>query len=152
MYKNFILQYPNRHLKHVCEKVIDFKEAKEIASKLIEVTQKVDGPLKIWLGMAANQIGYDKRIVILRKRKGSYTVMVNPEIIEQKWNLPIFSQCYSVDGLYIRRCPYWTKVQYQDLDGKEHIEIIKGGKSATLHQEIEHINGILISDIGKRIL
>lgn len=150
--KSFIIQYPDPILHQLCQKVTNFNEAKKIANKLIEVTKKVDGPLKIWLGMAAPQVGFNKRIIILRRGQGNYTVMVNPEIIDQKWNFPIFSRCFSVKGVYIRKCPYWIKVKYQDLQGKFHTEVVKGGKAATLQQEIDHINGVLISDIGRRIL
>ncbi|MBI2601373.1 peptide deformylase [Candidatus Daviesbacteria bacterium] len=151
-YKSFILQKPDKRLRQVCLKVTNFKEAKEIADKLIEITKKVDGPLKISLGMAAPQVGYDKRVIILRKSQGEYTVMVNPKIVKQKWNLPIFSRCFSVDGVFIIKSPYWIKIEYQDLQGNYNSEVLRGVKAVTLQQEIDHINGVLISDIGLRLL
>ena len=150
-HKTLIVREPDKRLHQVCKNVISLKEAKAIAEKLIEVTEKVDGIFKPWLGMAAPQVGFDKRVIVLKKSQGDYTVMVNPEIVEQKYTLPIFSRCFSLNGIYIIKSPYWIKIKYQDLNGKYHQEIIKGGKAATLFQEISHINGILISDIGIRV-
>lgn len=151
-HKTFIVQSPDERLYRVSELITSFKEAKDIAENLIDVTRKVDGVFKPWLGMAAPQVGFNKRIIVLKKSLGNYTVMVNPEIVEQKMNLPIFSNCFSVDGIYIIKSPYWLKIKYQDLEGKYHQKIINGAKAATVMQEINHINGILISDIGIRIL
>lgn len=151
-HKTFIVQEPDKRLHQVCKSVTSFKEANEIAEKLIEVTGKVDGIYKPWLGMAAPQVGFDKRVIILKKSHGDYTIMINPEIVEKKYTLPIFSRCFSLNGVYIIKSPYWIKIKYQDLSGKYHQEIVKGGKAATFIQEINHINGILISDIGIRIL
>ncbi len=150
--QTFIVREPDKRLHQVCVNVTSFKEAKEIAEKLIEVTRKVDGAFKPWLGMAAPQIGFNKRVIILKKTPGDYTIMINPEIIKQRYTLPIFSRCFSLNGIYIINSPYWIEIKYQDLNGKYHQDIIKGGKAATFIQEINHINGILISDIGIRIL
>lgn len=150
-YKSFIVQDPDKRLHTPCIKVTNFRAAKEIADKLIEVTKEVDGHLKPWLGMAAPQVGYNKRVIILKKLFENYEVMINPEIIEKRWNIPTFSRCFSVEGIYIIRAYYWIKVKYQDLQGYYHTEVISGGKAATLQQETDHINGILISDIGFRL-
>ncbi len=147
-----IVKSPNKQLHLRSSKVISFREAKEIVDSLIVVTKKVDKPWSFWLGMVAPQIGFNKRIIILRKNYHTYTVMINPEIIERKWSFPIFSRCFSVDGIYIVNCPYWVKVKFQDLQGEFHTEVALGGKAATLQQEIDHVNGILISDKGVRII
>jgi len=150
--KDLILKEPDKILRQVSTKVTDFKQAKKIADKLIEVIKSVDGKSKFWLGMAAPQIGISKRIFVLKKSPGRYLVVINPEIIDQKWNGPIFSRCFSVKGIFIRNCPYWTKIRYQDLEENFHTEVFIGGMSATLHQEIEHLDGILVSDMGLKIL
>ena len=151
-YKDFLLQEPDKRLHEMCKAVFSLAEARMIAGKLIEAIKRVDGSLKPWLGMAAPQVGFNKRVIVLKEAKDKYIVMINPEIIEQKWNLPIFSRCFSIDGIYIIRSPYWIKLKYQDLDGKYHQKIVIGGKAATVTQEINHINGMLISNIGMRII
>ena len=75
-----------------------------------------------------------------------YTVMINPEIIEQKWFLPSITTCYSLPGIYLRRHHFYFQVRFMDLKGKTHTKIYKGGKAAALQQEIDHINGVLVCD------
>lgn len=145
---------PNPILHKKSSRVTDFSEAKKIAKELIEVTKQVETPFSIWLGMAAPQIGYNKRVIIIRKSYGNFQVMVNPEILERKWTFPIPypSRCFSLPGIYLIRDYYWTKVRYQDLEKKTHIEVLKGGKASVLQQEINHLDGILLKDIGVRVL
>src|SRR3989344_4452977 len=151
-YRTFIVQEPNERLHRVCKNVTSFKEAREIAEKLIQVTRKVDGIFKPWLGMSAPQVGFNKRVIVLKESTDNYIVMINPEVAKQKWNLPILSRCFSLKGIYKIKSPFWMEVRYQDLEGRNHQKIIKGPKVATLMQEINHINGILISEIGIKLL
>lgn len=148
-----IIQDPDKILHTTSTTVTDFEEAKKIVNKLIDVTKMVDRPLKFWLGMAAPQIGYTKRIFILRNSYRNYTVMINPEILAQKWLLPLVSKCYSLAGqLYLTKYHFWFKVNYQNLDERWCTEVIRGGRAAALQQELDHINGVMLSDKGKRLL
>lgn len=151
---NGILQSPDKRLYTASTKVIDFDEAKKIAQKLIDVTRNVDKPLNFWLGMAAPQVGYNKRVVILRKSYQNYIVMVNPEIVDKTWLLPSIERCYSLKdrGRYLLKRYFWLKIKYQDLEGRYHKDNVFGFRAYTMQQEIDHINGVLISDIGTRIL
>lgn len=142
-----ILQVPDERLRKVSERVQKINgETEKIADELISVTQKVDAYWKPYLGMAAPQIGYNKRIVLVKDSYKKYRVMINPEIIGKKWLFPSFSMCYSVPGLYMVRKYYWLKVKYQDQKGVTRQEILKGGKALALQQEIDHIDGKLVCD------
>lgn len=148
-----IIQDPDKILHTKSTEVTDFNKAKEIVDKLVIVTREVDSPWKLWLGMAAPQVGYNKRVFILRKSYRNYTVMINPEVIKEKWLVPLLCRCYSLKGqLYLTKYHFWFRVKYQDLKGNYHTEVIKGGRAACLQQELDHINGIMLSDKGKRIL
>lgn len=149
-----ILKYPNPILRKKSVKVTDFPDAKKIAEELIEVTRKVDSPFSIWLGMAAPQIGHNKRVIVIRKSYKNYQVMVNPQIVKRKWNspFPLPSKCFSLKGLYLIKDHYWLKAKYYDLEGTIHTEVFKGGKASVLQQEINHLDGILLSDIGIRVM
>ena len=125
---------------------------KKIADKLITVTKKVDKPWKFWIGMAAPQIGYNKRIFILRKSYRNYTIMINPEVLKQKWLFPLICRCYSLKGFYLTMYHFWFRVKYLDLKGYYHTETLRGGRAAAFQQEFDHINGLLLSDKGKRLI
>ena len=142
-----IIQYPDKRLRETCKKVTNFdQELEKIAHDLISVLKKVDIPFMPWYGMAANQIGYDKRVIAIKRSYHKYTIMVNPEIIEKKWNIYSISSCFSLKGMYLLKRQFWQKVRYQDLKGNHHEDIFKGGYSTVLQQEIDHIDGKLVCD------
>ncbi len=147
-----ILKHPNEKLKKVSTEVADFNQVSAITDELIRQIKKVDHFFNFWLGMAAPQIGFNKRVILIKISRGNYKVMINPKIIKRSFSLPLPSKCYSVSGLYIVNNPLWLKVKYQDSNGIFHQEVFKGGKSVVLQQEVDHINGILICDRGLRIL
>lgn len=123
------------------------EDTKKIAEELLAVIQKLDGPLKVFgLGMAAPQIGYSKRIVALKNSYNDYLIMVNPEVVEEKWHLPSVSTCFSLKGMHFLKRPFWMKVSYQNLDGTFQEMTLRGPKAATMKQEIDHLNGILLTD------
>lgn len=145
--KEGIIQYPNKILRLRSKRVTKIDEnTRKIAKKLIEILRKVDKFWKPWLGMAAPQIGYNKSIVAIKESYRNYTIMINPEIMKQKWLLPIIASCFSLKGLYLTKYHYWFKIRYRDLDGKYHTSVLIGGKAAVIRQEIDHLNGKLICD------
>jgi len=154
-----IIKEPNEILHKPCEPITDFEEAGSIAKDLLEVMKSIPvryGIWNKWIGFAANQIGYSKRIIGLKRGKDNYKILVNPIIVEKRF--PFFQpeSCFSLNRkhllqhFYIVKRYLWAKVKYQDLDGQPH-EIILRGPNA-IYQEIDHINGIMVSEIGFRIL
>jgi len=143
-----ILQEPNEILTSVSEEVTNFDEqTKQIAEELKIVIKKADFRGHIFgLGLAAPQLGYNQRIIALKSSYGNYQIMVNPKIVEQKWQLPWTEKCLSLEGRHFLKRYFWLKVQYQDIEGNDFEETIIGPRAAVLQQEIDHINGVLISD------
>ena len=143
-----ILQVPNAILVTKSEEVTIFDEqVDKISNKLHETLKKVDFRGHIFgLGLAAPQIGYNQKIIALKNSYGKYQTMVNPKITEQKWHLPWTEKCLSLNGRHFLKRYFWVKVQYKDIEGNDHEEVIIGPRAAILQQEIDHLNGILISD------
>ncbi len=143
-----ILQDPDPRLRVNSDTVHSFDdETRKVADELKTVIRKVDRPLKIFgLGMAAPQIGYDKRIAVLKNSYGEYFVVVNPEIVEEKWHFLSPSTCFSLKGMHFLERPFWMKVTYQDLNGNSQEIILRGPKAAVMKQEIDHLNGMLLTD------
>jgi len=144
-----ILRDQNKILHTTCEAVTDFEEAKQIAEELVEVIKSVAKFWNIWLGFAANQIGYSKRIIVLRKGKDEYQILINPFLVQTRIPFPYLERCYSTSGIYRVKRYLWAQVKYQDLQ-QQWQEMILKGPSAVYH-EIDHLEGILISEKGKRI-
>lgn len=142
-----ILQEPDERLRKISKKVdrVD-SVAIEITDRLIEVLNRVDSLFKPWLGMAAPQLGYNLRIIAVKKSLRKYQIMINPEILSQKWFFPAVSGCYSLRGMYLISSPYWVKVKYTDMKNTDHVEVFCGNMAILLKQEIDHLDGKLICD------
>ncbi len=148
-----IIKEPNSLLHQKCEPVSNFDEAKQIAEELLAVMKSVSKWWNRWLGFAANQIGYNKRIIGLRNGKDNYEILVNPVLVEKKFPFPYFEKCYSLPSLkeiYLVKRYLWSKVKYQDLNGTWHERILRG--PSAIYQEVDHVDGIMVSEIGRRVL
>lgn len=147
-----IIKEPNNLLYQKCETVVNFEEAKQVSDELLSVIKSVSKWWNRWLGFAANQIGFPKRIVALRKSRDTYEILINPILTETRFPFPYLETCYSLNrkSYYFVKRYLWSKVKYQDLEGKPREMILKG--PSAVYQEIDHINGIMISEIGFRVL
>jgi len=98
------------------------------------------------IGLAANQIGILKRIIIVLNKETIIT-MINPEIIdfsEKTCNLK--EGCLSIPNTYILiNRPETVTVKYRDTRGKPHLETYSGLTSRVIQHEIEHLDGILMT-------
>ncbi|MBE6649525.1 MAG: peptide deformylase [Ruminococcaceae bacterium] len=100
------------------------------------------------VGMAANMIGVNKRIIAFLDESGKmpeYTVMINPEIIKKDGAYNTEEGCLSLLGSP-RPCKRYkmVKVRYQTVDFQTRIKTYVGFTAQIIQHEIDHINGVLI--------
>ncbi len=95
------------------------------------------------VGMAANMIGVNKRIIAF-DNEGSYMVMFNPEIIKQSGPYETREGCLSLPG--VRQTKRWKsiKVQYQNEKFQTRYKTFTGWTAQIIQHEIDHCEGILI--------
>lgn len=95
------------------------------------------------VGMAANMIGVNKRIIAF-DNDGSYMVMFNPEIIKKSEPYETEEGCLSLTG--VRPVKRWKsiKVHYQNEKFQERFKTFTGWTAQIIQHEIDHCNGILI--------
>ena len=95
------------------------------------------------VGMAANMIGVNKRIIAF-DNNGKYTVMFNPEIIKKSEMYEAEEGCLSLEGT--RRARRWrsVKVQYQTADFQKRYKTFTGWTAQIIQHEIDHLSGIII--------
>ena len=95
------------------------------------------------VGMAANMIGINKRIIVF-DNEGTYMVMFNPEIIKRSGAYQAEESCLSLAG--IRRATRWRsiKVRYQNQQFQERFKTFTGWTAQIIQHEIDHCEGILI--------
>ncbi len=145
-----VLHEPNDLLHQRSDTVKDFTEIKRITGDLFITIKRWARWWNPWLGIAAPQIGFLRRVIILRSGWSKYTAMINPCIIKVRVPVPYIETCYSVNGIYVVKRYVWARVRYQDISSAWHETIVIG--PSALYQEIDHLNGVLISQIGTRIL
>lgn len=124
------------------ERVESTAEIRELARDLLD-TAKFHGDR--CLGLAANQIGGTKCVVVVRGDHSGFMLMVNPVIIKRSPQWYAASEgCLSLDGIRKTLRFSWVDVMYRDA--KYNIRKIRcAGKLAQIVQhEIDHTNGIII--------
>ena len=95
------------------------------------------------VGMAANMIGVNKRIIAF-DNDGVPMLMFNPEIIRRSDCYEAEEQCLSLDGT--RKARRWRsiKVQYQNERFQLRFKTFTGWTAQIIQHEIDHCEGILI--------
>ena len=99
-------------------------------------------------GIAAIQIGIEKRIVTLNLGKGNF-VIINPQIIwRSKETFTLWDDCMSFPDLVVKvRRNNSITIEYQDESGKtQKWERLGQSEAELLQHEIDHLDGIMATD------
>lgn len=135
-----ILIHPNDKLKRVAQPIdVITDEAVALLDNLYETMVANDG-----IGIAAPQVGKNKRIAVVEVDEGDKFELINPEIIEAKGESIDVEGCLSIPHVYgtVKRADEVT-VRYYDREGEE-IEVTAFGYLARAFQhEIDHLDGVL---------
>ncbi len=95
------------------------------------------------VGMAANMIGVNKRIIAV-VLNGDILLMLNPQIVSKKGAYEATEGCLSLPGQRKTTRYREIRVQYQDLSFARHTQAFLGFPAQIIQHEIDHCNGILI--------
>lgn len=110
-------------------------------------------PSSMGVGIAAPQVGINKRIIWVKRfdkvdEEMPFEVYLNPKIIKYSEEVKeTMEGCLSIPDRrekVIR--PDKITIEYQTLDGKLHQEIVDGFTSVIFQHEIDHLDGILYLD------
>ncbi|MBI5560742.1 MAG: peptide deformylase [Deltaproteobacteria bacterium] len=161
-----ILKYPHPLLKKRASAVgAADSSIKSLMEDMLETMYHNKG-----VGLAANQVGVDKRVIVLDAPKVEIDTeiaegkpegkevervilkLVNPEVAGVSGEIRYEEGCLSLPGItaYVKRDKNMV-VKAQDEDGR-NVEINASGLiSIVLQHEIDHINGILFVDRLSRL-
>ena len=95
------------------------------------------------VGMAANMIGVNKRIIAF-DNEGEYTVMLNPVIIKKSGAYEAEEGCLSLTGRRKAKRFKSIKVQWQNEKLQTRLKTFTGWTAEIIQHEIDHCEGILI--------
>ncbi len=135
-------RYPNPILR---KKAFDVKKIdekiKKIANDMIETVEATNG-----LGLAGNQVGILKRLIVVRINKKPY-VIINPKIISTSGIEELSEGCLSFPGLFgnIKRAANVT-FKGLNISGDEIKGEVSGLTARAVQHEINHLDGILFID------
>ena len=96
------------------------------------------------VGMAANMIGVNKRVIIFEENH-EYFVMFNPEIIKKQDAFETEESCLSLLGYPKKTKRYKSiKVKWLNESFSVRVKTFTGFAAQIIQHEIDHCDGILI--------
>ena len=95
------------------------------------------------VGMAANMIGVNKRIIAVDDG-GKYAVMYNPEIIKKSDPFEAEEGCLSLTGTRKTRRYKTIKLKYMNENFQPRIKNFTGWTAQIIQHEVDHCEGIII--------
>lgn len=142
-----LLFYPDPSLKTKCAPLDPKVLLDPISAQLIEAELKLMAEVMYkyqGIGLAANQVGLQKRMFVARQRTGPFLSFVNPKIVkfEGQWAM-MTEGCLSVPGIAesVRRN---DKVSVESLDlttGEPVTKSYSGTLAQVIQHEMEHLDG-----------
>lgn len=119
-----------------------------------EMLKYIKDPKNGWVGLAAPQVGVNKRLVIVSLLKDrddedfKTVIMINPEILEHSETTDKEEEwCLSVPGATGKVERFLSiKLKYLDTKAKEKILKLSGVSARIVQHEIDHLNGELFVD------
>ena len=139
-----IVKLGDEVLREKCTEVTEFDDALHILIQaMYETLENAEG-----IGLAAPQVGVDKRFFIVSLPDGTKREFINPEItgFSVETN-PYEEGCLSVPGVYhdvVR--PSKVIVKAQDANGVEFTLKASGLMARVIQHEYDHLDGVLFVD------
>ena len=133
-----------------CDEIDVRKENQLMRDIILDLKQTLrENPTGV--GLAANQIGYDKRIFIINFN-GDLRTFINPVISQVKGFTLNSESCLSLPGKsFIRPRHNEINVIYQTPLGKTESRKIVGLAAYVFQHELDHLDGLTLADIGLEV-
>ncbi len=142
-----LVVWPDERLHQECETVTEFHEAiDQLCVDLFKTMKHNNG-----IGLAAPQVGVNKRICAVWIEEDKPFLFINPEIVatddeEFEWE----EGCLSVPGYFeYRTRPNMVAVRYNDVCGNEHETEYRGLTAFAIQHEMDHLDGrVFVDDLS----
>ena len=140
-----VIFYPDPRLKRVSKPVELFDDAlADLATRMLQLMREHRG-----VGLAAPQVGRNIRLFVMNatQQPGDDRVYVNPELIDPTGSETAEEGCLSLPGINCDLERNQTVIlRAQDLKGNPLEERATGYLARIWQHEIDHLNGVLITD------
>ncbi len=141
-----LIRPKNPKLESVSQDVEDIKKGVKFGKKLLQTLNKQRGGF----GLAAVQVGYMKRIFVMRW-DGVDRVVINPMILKHSSKrVSMIEGCLSFPGKEVSvKRSQWIEVSYVDVSGLLIAGTLQGMGARIFQHEFDHLNGICKVGEGK---
>lgn len=155
--KGMILQHPHRILNAVAEEIDDLTEVLDILEASVDFISNIENHAA---GIALPQLGISKRAFVARvamkikgKKESVTEVFINPKYkVMNKKSSFMPEGCLSIEGVLAEvKRPKSIFVSYTSLDGKRKNAFLEDFSARVFLHELDHLNGVVITDIGEII-
>jgi len=139
-----LISSPNEFLSKVTKPFdFDSMDAKQVSGEMCQIMMAKNG-----IGLAANQVGVDAQIFVMRPTQHAEVTkpfaVINPIILEVSNEIEAGKEgCLSHIGLVLKISrPKSLVTQFLDIDGKECILELSGIDARCFLHEYDHLQGI----------
>jgi len=135
-------------LREIAEPLVFDRNTPQILKDLKDTLTEHQRIYRMGRGLAAPQIGYNKRAVYIQTPNFT-SYLINPEIV---WRSPetfeVWDSCFSMEAKFFVKIPRnrSIKVKYVDAEQVFHNETFSDDMSELLQHELDHLDGIMCTD------
>lgn len=128
----------NKYIASVCVS-ISREDSREIVQDLMDTAHYHK---KDCAGLAANQLGYDKRVFVI-KIKGRFVAFINPEFSPMGATIKSTERCLSFldKQIIVKRA---SIIKASPARGKKKHLILAGMEAVAFQHMLDHLNGLTI--------
>ena len=141
-----VVTYGHSALRAISKNITDFSKIRSLIDDLFDTMYEFDG-----IGLAANQIGINKRIFVVdishTEECESPLVFINGKIIDGEGSCVDSEGCLSLPEIRINVERY-ESIIYENLDHnlEKHTKSFNGFLATVIQHENDHLDGKLITD------
>ena len=140
--------YPDSILRETAAPVIMFDKALSgFTHNMLRYMKRYKG-----IGLAAPQIGVLYRVIVLDINNTAHE-LANPEIVSSTFDIDTKMEgCLSLpDTCYNVERNFQIEIRARNSNGKKLFFKAEGLFARVIQHEIDHLNGVLICDVGTRV-
>ena len=135
-------------IKPIVRDEIFLKQKSETATKadvavIVDLTDTLPANAEHCVGMAANMIGINMRIIVFSVGFG-IVPMVNPVITKKTKPYDTEEGCLSLNGVRKTKRYELIDVEYEDQNFKKQKQTFQGWVAQIIQHEMDHLEGIII--------
>ena len=135
-----IVKFPHPALMTKSKDVIDFDDNLRLnVLKMISLMEEANG-----VGLAANQVALNCRIVVMKCNEKPTYIIINPQIINVSSELVVSNErCLSFENLSLEiERPSWIDITWKNEIGEIKQETFYGLEAVCIQHETDHLDGI----------